>query len=94
VKVGTEILGEVFAVIEDRWDRPKEGSYVFNLLASGRVLEKIDGEARELVEAAQGSEKQSIMHKAADLIFCTMVLLAVKGVDLGEVMEKLRRRRR
>jgi phosphoribosyl-ATP pyrophosphohydrolase len=94
VKVGTEILGEVFAAIEDRRDRPKEGFYVSNLLASGRVLEKIDEEARGLVEAAQGSERQPIVHEAADLIFRTMVLLAVKGVKLEEVMKELRRRRR
>ena len=92
--MGTEILGEVSAVIEDRRGRPKEGSYVSNLLASGRVLEKIDEEARELVEAAQCSERQAIVHEAADLIFHTMVLLAVKGVKLEEVMEELQRRRR
>jgi phosphoribosyl-ATP pyrophosphohydrolase len=92
--MGTEILDEVFAVIEDRRDRPKEGSYVSNLLASGRVLEKIDEEARELVEAAQESDRQAIVHEAADLIFHTMVLLSVKGVELEEVMKELRRRRR
>jgi len=92
--MGTEILDEVFAVIEDRRDRPKDGSYVSNLLASGRVLKKIDEEARELVEAAQGSDRQAIVHEAADLIFHTMVLLAVKGVELEEVMKELRRRRR
>jgi phosphoribosyl-ATP pyrophosphohydrolase len=92
--MGTEILGEVFAVIEDRRDRPKEGSHVSNLLASGRVLEKVDEEARELVEAAQGSERQPMVHEAADLIFHAMVLLAAKGVKLEEVMEELRRRRR
>ncbi len=92
--MGTEILGEVFAVIEDRRDRPKEGSYVSGLLTSGKVSEKIDEEARELVEAAQGSERQAIVREAADLIFHTMVLLAAKGVKLEEVMEELRRRRR
>ena len=92
--MGTEMLDEVFAVIENRRDRPKEGSYVSNLLASGRVLEKIDEETRELVEAAQGSDRQTIVHEAADLIFHTMVLLAAKGVKLEEVMEELLRRRR
>jgi len=94
MKMGTEILSEVFAVIENRRDRPKEGSYVSSLLASGRVLEKIDEETRELVEAAQGSDRQAIVHEAADLIFHTMVLLAAKGIKLEEVTEELRRRRR
>ena len=94
MKIGTEILSEVFAVIENRRDRPKGGSYVSNLLASGRVLEKIDEETRELVEAAQGGDRQAIVHEAADLIFHTMVLFAAKGVKLEEVMKELRQRRR
>jgi phosphoribosyl-ATP pyrophosphohydrolase len=92
--MGTEILDEVFAVIEDRRDNPREGSYVSSLLASGKVSEKIEEEASELVEAAQGCDRREIVHEAADLIFHTMVLLAAKGVKLGEVMEELRRRRR
>ena len=92
--MGTEILDEVFAVIEERRDRPKEGSYVSNLLDGGRVLEKIDEETRELVEAAQDSERQAMVREAADLIFHAMVLLAAKGVKLEEVMGELRRRRR
>jgi phosphoribosyl-ATP pyrophosphohydrolase len=92
--MGTEVLDEVFAVIEERRDRPREGSYVSSLLASGRASEKVDEEARELIEAAKVGDKREIVHEAADLIFHTMVLLAEKGVKLEEVMEELRRRRR
>jgi phosphoribosyl-ATP pyrophosphohydrolase len=92
--MGTEVLDEVFAVIEERRDRPREGSYVSSLLASGRASEKVDEEARELIEAAKVGDKREIVHEAADLIFHTMVLLAAKGVKLEEVMEELRRRRR
>lgn len=92
--MGTEILDEIFAVIEERRDRPKKSSYVSALLESGRTPEKVDEEARELIEAAQKGEKQEIVHEAADLIFHVMVLLAAKGVKLQDVMEELRRRRR
>ncbi len=92
--MGTEILDEVFAVIEDRRDNPKKGSYVSGLLASGGVLEKIEEEAEELVEAGEGENRQALVHETADLIFHAMVLLAAKGVKLEEVMEELRRRRR
>ncbi|HID61050.1 MAG TPA: phosphoribosyl-ATP diphosphatase [Hadesarchaea archaeon] len=90
--MGTEILDEVFAVIEDRRDKPKSGSYVSGLLASGKVSEKIEEEAGELIEAGKGEDKQATVHEAADLIFHTMVLLAAKGIKLDEVMEELRRR--
>ncbi|MDI6883788.1 MAG: phosphoribosyl-ATP diphosphatase [Hadesarchaea archaeon] len=92
--MGTEILDEVFAVVEDRRDNPKKGSYTSGLLASGKVLEKLDEEAGELTEAAEGKNKKAIVHEAADLIFHILVVLAAKGVKLEEVMEELRRRRR
>ena len=92
--MGTEILDEVFAVIEDRRDNPKSGSYVSGLLASGKVLEKLEEEAEELVEAGKGEDRQAMVYETADLIFHAMVLLAAKGVELEEVMEELRRRRR
>lgn len=92
--MGTEILNEVFAVIEDRRDRPKQGSYVSGLLKSGKVLDKVEEESDELIEAARGENKREIVHEAADLIFHAMVLLAANEVKLGEVMEELERRRK
>ncbi len=91
MNVGTEVLDEVFAVIEERRDSPKKGSYVSGLIASGKASDKIEEEAGELIEARK---KQEIVHEAADLMFHTMVLLAAKGVKLEDVMEELRRRRR
>ncbi len=92
--MGTEILDEIFEVIEDRRDRPRKRSYVSALLARGGASDKVNEEARELVEAAKGGRKKDIVHEAADLIFHTMVLLAYKKVKLEEVMEELKRRRR
>jgi phosphoribosyl-ATP pyrophosphohydrolase len=94
--MGTEILDEVFAVIEDRRDNPKQASYVSSLMAKGEagVIGKFEEEAVELSVAAKGVERAKIVHEAADVIFHVMVLLAAKGVRLDEVMEELRRRRR
>jgi phosphoribosyl-ATP pyrophosphohydrolase len=89
--MGAEILDEVFAVIEDRKERPKKGSYTSKLLASGKARDKVLEEAQELVEA---EGKKEIVHEAADLMFHSMVLLSEKGVKLDEVMEELERRRR
>lgn len=94
--MGTEILDEVFEVIKDRRENPKEKSYVSGLLASGgdAILEKIGEEARELAEAAEGGKSSEIVHEAADTIFHIMVLLAAKGVEFEEVMKELEERRR
>jgi len=92
----TEILDEVFAVIEDRRNSPRQTSYVSGLLAKGEseVIRKFGEEAGELGAAAKGDEKAKIIHEAADVLFHVMVLLAAKGVRLDDVMEELRRRRR
>jgi len=89
-------LDEVFAVIEDRRNSPRQTSYVSGLLAKGEseVIRKFEEEASELGAAAKGDEKAKIIHEAADVLFHVMVLLAAKGVRLDDVMEELRRRRR
>ena len=94
--MGTEVLDEVFAVIEDRRDNPKQESYVSSLLAKGeaKVIGKFEEEVGELSFAAKGDEKVETIHEAADVVFHLMVLLAAKGVRLDEVMEELRQRRR
>lgn len=94
--MGIKILDEVFNVIEDRRDNPKQGSYVSGLLAKGEaeIIEKFEEEAGELSVATKGDEKANTIHEAADVIFHLMVLLAAKGVRLDEIMEELRRRRR
>ena len=96
MKMGTEILDEVFAIIEDRRDSPRQASYVSGLLAKGEaeVIRKFGEEAGELSVAAKGDDKANIIHEAADVVFHMMVLLAANGVRLDDVMEELRRRRR
>jgi phosphoribosyl-ATP pyrophosphohydrolase len=94
--MGTEILAEVFAVIEDRRDNPKKESYVSGLISKGEeaIIAKIEEEADELIEAGRGSDKKAIVHETADLIFHAMVLLAAKGVKLDDIMKEFKRRRR
>lgn len=91
-----EILHELFKVIEDRRDRPKPNSYTSGLMSRGlsEVLKKVKEESLELIEAAQGSDRDAIIHEAADLIFHTLVLLAFKYVTLDEILKELEERRR
>lgn len=90
-----EVLREVFGVIEDRRDNPKPDSYVSKLLSGGleKILKKIGEETTELTVAATGSDKASLVHEAADLVFHIMILLAYKRVSLADVLTELRRRR-
>lgn len=89
-------IDEVFEVIKDRKANPKKDSYVCSLFEKGenKILEKIGEEATELVLASKGSDKKEIVHEATDLIFHVLVLLGFKGVELEEIYEEFRRRKR
>ena len=91
-----EILDEVFEVIKDRKKNPKENSYVCSLFSKGenKILEKIGEEAVELILASKENKKEEIIYETADLIFHVLVLLGYKSIELEEVYEELRRRRR
>jgi phosphoribosyl-ATP pyrophosphohydrolase/phosphoribosyl-AMP cyclohydrolase len=92
---GADILADLSAVLKDRKENPKEGSYT-NLLMEdiGMLCDKIDEEAGELAEAAQGSEEHELVHEAADVLYHMLVLLRAKGVELEDVWAKLQERRR
>jgi len=89
------IIQEVYDVILDRKENPKEGSYVCSLLRNkNRILEKVSEESGELILAARGGNKDEIVHESADLIFHTLVLMASSGVTPEDVSNELRKRRK
>ncbi len=94
--MGVEILEEVFDVIKDRKENPREDSYVSSLLDQGdsKILEKIKEESYELIQAVEKEGDSEIVHESADVIFHIMVLLSSEDIEFEEVMEELRRRRR
>lgn len=94
--MSTEILDEVFEVIKDRKENPREDSYVSTLLEQGEedVLGKVREESLELLQAVDDGVEGEIIHESADVIFHVMVLLVSQGIEFDEVMEELRRRRK
>ena len=83
-------LYELHDVLEDRINNPVQGSYT-TTLTDELLKEKILEEAQELVEA---KNKDQVIWEAADLLYFWTVLLAKKGVELDDVLNELRRRRR
>jgi phosphoribosyl-ATP pyrophosphohydrolase len=91
------ILAQLMRVIESRKGSSAEKSYTASLLAGGveRIGAKLTEEAGEAVEAAgePGDEgRRHLVHEAADLVYHLCVLLAHRGVALGEVEAELARR--
>ncbi|NJK34172.1 MAG: phosphoribosyl-ATP diphosphatase [Oscillatoriales cyanobacterium SM2_2_1] len=88
-------LNELFAVILDRRDRPKEGSYTCQLLSGGdnKILKKIGEESAEVVMACKDDDPDAIAAEVADLFYHTLVAMAYHHVDLDLVYQKLAARR-
>ena len=94
--MNTKILEEVFEVIKDRRENPREDSYVSSLMdqGTGRILEKIDEESEELIKAVEVEGEDEIVHESADVLFHIMVLLANEEIEFEQIMEELRGRRK
>ncbi|MGN1098290.1 MAG: bifunctional phosphoribosyl-AMP cyclohydrolase/phosphoribosyl-ATP diphosphatase HisIE, partial [Clostridia bacterium] len=59
---GPSILDEIYAVVKDRMENPKEGSYTNYLLDTGidKILKKVGEECSETIIAAKNDEPDEI----------------------------------
>ncbi len=93
----SEVLSELFAVIEDRKETLPEGSYTASLFTHEKgenaVLEKIGEESTELVLAAKDDDRQEIAHESADIVYHLLVLLSMHDMQLDDLRDELETRR-
>lgn len=96
-ETNTEIFSELYEVIEERRDNPRESSYTSSLLEHEKgvnaVLEKIGEESTEVTLAAKEDDTDELVAESADLIYHLFVLLASKDLELDELVEELEERR-
>ena len=85
------ILDELWEVIKDRVKNPREGSYTSYLASKGKayVARKVGEEAVEVIVASLYEGRERLLEESADLIYHLMVLLAVSGVEWGDVLKVL-----
>lgn len=89
-----KVFEDVFNVIQDRKEHPKEGSYTNYLFEKGidKILKKVGEEATEIVIAAKNPDPQEIKYEISDFLYHVMVLMAEKGVTWKEITKELSRR--
>lgn len=89
-----KVFEEVYDVILDRKENPKEGSYTNYLFEKGidKILKKVGEEATEIVIAAKNPDPQEIKYEISDFLYHVMVLMAEKGVSWKEIIKELSRR--
>lgn len=88
------VFEDVFAVIQDRKEHPKEGSYTNYLFDKGidKILKKVGEEATEIVIAAKNPDPEEIKYEISDFLYHVMVLMAVKGITWEDITKELANR--
>ena len=95
-EIDSEIINEIYQVIQDRKLNYKSDSYVCKLLANSENLlpKKIGEEAAEVIIALKDKEKSAIVYEVADLWFHTLVALGNCNISPQEIFEELKKRRK
>ena len=90
----SETLAALYSLIESRKTNAPPGSYTAQLFAAGEdeILKKVGEEAIEIIVAAKGQGDGRVVSEMADLIYHSMTLLALRGIDWREVETELVRR--
>lgn len=85
------IIQQLYHVIKERQENPKEGSYTNKLLQQGEdeILKKIGEESIEVILAAKGQGNDRLLSELGDLTYHCLVLLASRGLSVEDVEEVL-----
>ncbi len=92
---GSEILDQIYAVIEQRRGADPSQSWTARLMRKGlpKICQKVGEEATETIVAALAESREALLEESADLLYHLLVLWAVKGVQPDEVYNVLYQRR-
>lgn len=89
-----KVFEEVYQVIADRKENPKEGSYTNYLFDKGidKILKKVGEEATEIVIAAKNPDPEEIKYEVSDFLYHVMVLMVEKNVTWSDITKELANR--
>lgn len=89
-----QVFQDVYDVILDRKENPREGSYTNYLFDKGldKILKKLGEEATEIVIAAKNPGSNEVKYEISDFLYHMMVLMAEKDISWEEITEELARR--
>lgn len=87
-------LSDLEKIIAERGRSGDSGSWTAKLFAGGteRAAKKLGEEAIETVIAAVGGDRAALVSESADLVYHWLVVLALAGIPLSEVVAELDRR--
>lgn len=88
------IIEDVYNMIQDRSNNPKEGSYTNYLLEKGidKICKKVGEEAAETIIAAKNVDKEEVIGEISDLAYHILVLMFNQKITVNEIKQKLSER--
>ncbi len=92
----SQVLEDLYQVIEDRKQNPKEGSYTNYLFDKGqdKILKKVGEEAAETLIASKNQSKEELLYEMADLWYHCLVLLSYHNVTTQDLLSELQGRKK
>jgi phosphoribosyl-ATP pyrophosphohydrolase/phosphoribosyl-AMP cyclohydrolase len=89
-------LFELEKIIQSRKANPNENSYTSKLFQSGlnKIAQKVGEEAVELIIEAKDENPELFKAEAADLLYHLLILLSAKNLELSDIIDALKQRRR
>lgn len=90
------ILNELYSIIMDRIEKMPPNSYTAQLVSRGLeyIARKFGEEAVEVIVASIAESKDRLISEIADLIYHLLVLMAIRGITIDDIVKELNRRRR
>lgn len=91
-----DVLMELYTLIQDRKNNPKEGSYTNYLFQKGldKILKKVGEETSEVIIGAKNKSKEELVYEISDLVYHLLVLLINEEVTIEDIKNELKNRRK
>ncbi|WAA10974.1 bifunctional phosphoribosyl-AMP cyclohydrolase/phosphoribosyl-ATP diphosphatase HisIE [Fervidibacillus albus] len=88
------IIEDVYQLIKNRKEQPKESSYTNYLFREGldKILKKVGEEASEVIIGAKNENKEELIYELSDLIYHALVLMVQQGVTIEDIKKELSKR--
>ncbi len=86
-----DILARLTATIESRKGADPSSSYTAKLLSKGvkKIAQKVGEESVETAIAATSEDDAALLGESADLLYHLMVLLAIRDLNIDDVLAVL-----
>ena len=94
-RINSNIPNKVYEVIRARKKDPdNQSSYTSSLFREGlkKILEKVDEESKEFIEASEDGDKEKIIYECTDLLFHMMVAIAEQDIEPSDIYRELYKR--